>query len=268
MQKRNRVITWHRALPVLLLLIASCATSPLGRRQLSLVSDDELSQMGLQAFDKMKQEQPIETSAAINAYVNCVAAPLVREVGGGSWEVVVFRDDEPNAFALPGGKIGVHTGLLKVAVTADQLAAVVGHELAHVLSHHSNERMSQQLAVDQGVSLAQGVFKLDANSTWMAALGLGAQVGLLLPYSRIQESEADLLGLDLMAKAGFDPRQSINLWQNMDKAGGAATLPFLSTHPTNVNRISELENRMSMALGLYQQAQASGKRPQCRPVSP
>jgi predicted Zn-dependent protease len=255
---------------VLILLAAAglygCATSPTGRAQLMLLPDAEMNQMGLQAFENLKQETPVDTDATTNRYVNCVAQAITREVGG-SWEVVVFEDESANAFALPGGKIGVHTGLLKVAKNQDQLATVLGHEVAHVLARHSNERASQQLAVEQGLSLATAISNTQTatGQMLMAALGVGAQYGILMPYSRVQESEADRLGLDLMARAGFDPAQSIELWKNMSAAGGEQPPEFLSTHPSHSTRISDLRAHLPAAQQLQRTARQQGKRPACKP---
>jgi predicted Zn-dependent protease len=246
------------------LVLSACATSPLGRTQFMLMPEDQMAAMGAQAFANMKQKLPIDQSPQTNQYVVCVARAIANEVGG-QWEVAVFQDDTPNAFALPGGKIGVHTGILRVARNQDQLAAVIAHEIAHVLSRHSNERASQEIAVQQGLSVIQAI----ANPTsqtgqlMMGALGLGAQYGVLMPYSRLQESEADLVGLELMARAGFNPQQSIDLWVNMQQAGGGQPVEFLSTHPSHATRMQDLEQHMPKALEMYRSAQAAGKTPQC-----
>ena len=250
-----------------LLILAGCATSPSGRSQLKFMPESQMTQMGLQAFTNIKKETPVYKNATTNAYVQCVGQAITREVGRGSWEIVVFEDKDANAFALPGNKMGVYTGLLKVAENQDQLATVLGHEVAHVLSHHSNERVSQQFAVEQGVALVSAMASphSGAGQSLMGLLGVGAQYGILMPYSRIQESEADLLGLDLMAKAGFNPRASIDLWKNMTRAGGSKPPEFLSTHPSDSTRITNLNAHMQVALRLQQRAIQLGKRPSCRP---
>jgi predicted Zn-dependent protease len=248
-----------------ILLLAGCATSPTGRSQLVLMPESEINQMGLQAFTTIKKETKVDRSTVTNRYVQCVAQAITREVGG-NWEVVVFNDSDANAFALPGGKIGVYTGMLKVAENQDQLATVIGHEVAHVLARHSNERISQKFAVEQGLSLINAIANPQSGTgqTLMGLLGVGAQYGVLMPYSRIQESEADILGLDLMAKAGFDPRESTRLWVNMSRAGGGQPPEFLSTHPSHSTRISELNAHMPVALQLQSRARQQGKRPDCR----
>ena len=248
-----------------LVLLFGCATSPTGRAQLALMPNSQMNDMGLQAFTNIKQETPIEQGRTANSYVQCVAQAIIREVGG-NWEVVVFKDEDANAFALPGGKIGVNTGLLKVAENQDQLATVIGHEVMHVLSNHANERVSQKFAVEQGLGLISAAAspQTGTGKTLMGLLGVGAQFGVLLPYNRIQESEADLLGLDLMAKAGFDPRESTKLWINMGRSGGAQPPQFLSTHPSHASRISDLQKHMPVALRLQEQARQLGRRPACR----
>jgi predicted Zn-dependent protease len=247
-----------------LAVLAGCATSPTGRTQLMLLPESELNQMGRQAFTNIKEETPVESATTTNNYVQCVAQAITREVGG-TWEVVVFKDDSANAFALPGGKIGVNTGLLKVAENQDQLATVLGHEVAHVLAHHANERVSQTFAVEQGLGLISAIASPQSGTgqTLMGLLGVGAQYGILMPYSRVQESEADIHGLDLMARAGFDPRASIQLWKNMSRAGGGQPPEFLSTHPSHSTRISDLAARLPTALALRNQAQQRGRRPSC-----
>ena len=162
--------------------------------------------------------------------------------------------------------MGVYTGLLQVASNQHQLAAVLGHEVAHVLANHGNERVSVAFAADSGMKLAQVLAgeATQQKSQLLALLGLGAQVGVLMPYGRTQESEADVLGLEYMARAGFDPRQSITLWENMGKAGGKKPPELLSTHPSNKSRIDGLNKQMDKAMGLYQQARANNKKPNCR----
>lgn len=239
-------------------LAVACATSPTGRRQLKLVSDAEMTQMGATAFQQLKQETPPSKDGKANSYVQCVANAITREVGG-AWEVQVFDSKEVNAFALPGGKIGVYTGLLKVAANQDQLAAVIGHEVAHVLAGHSAARVSNQMATQLGAVLGSAVTGLPAD-----AIGMGANLLLLMPYGRGDETEADVLGMDLMSRAGFNPSEAPSLWVNMGKAsGGNAPPEFMSTHPSNESRIRDLNRHLPKAQPLYQQAQAQNKKPRC-----
>jgi predicted Zn-dependent protease len=247
------------------LFTLSCTTSPTGRKQLAFMPASQMNEMGAQAFTELKSKQPIERDAKINAYVRCVSDALTEQLSEkGNWEVVVFKDDTPNAFALPGGKIGVHTGLLKVAKTSSQLAAVVGHEIGHVTAQHGNERVSEQFATQvglAGVSMILAEKQGPQYGLLMAALGAGAQVGILLPHSRTQESEADAMGLELMARAGFDPRESVALWKNMASSGGKQAPEFLSTHPSHGTRIERLQAGMDKAMAAYT---STGPRPTCQ----
>lgn len=245
-------------------LLLSCQTSPTGRRQLSLIPESQMNQMGEQAFAEMKSKQAVEKDPALNAYVRCVANSVTDAMPDRrTWEVVVFKDDSANAFALPGGKIGVHTGLMKVATNQSQLATVLGHEVGHVIAHHGQERVSEQMATQGGLAILGQVIgnpKDSRHGMLMGALGLGAQYGVLLPHGRRQESEADVVGLDLMAKAGFDPRQSVELWKNMAAQGGGGP-EFLSTHPSHGTRIQQLQERMPNAMVAFE---GSGRRPSCQ----
>ena len=249
--------------------LSGCATSPTGRNQVLLYSESQLAQMGDQAFTSMKEELKISSKRVQNSYVECVANAITAQVPAsvfdGQWEVVVFDDEQVNAFALPGGKIGVYTGLLNVAENQHQLAAVIGHEVGHVIAQHGNERMSQSTLINVGTQAVGQVLeanKVSQSGPIMAAIGLGVQVGVQLPYSRTHESEADVIGLDLMAKSGFDPRQSVNLWQNMDAAsGGNRPMEIMSTHPAPQTRIENLQANMPNAYANYQ---ATRSRPSCK----
>ncbi|KAB7622776.1 M48 family metallopeptidase [Alkalilimnicola sp. S0819] len=252
-------------------LLGACATSPTGRSQLQLFDDAQMVEMGATAFQEIQQQTPRSQDAAAQRYVDCVTRHITDTLppayARDNWEVVLFEDDSANAFALPGGKIGVNTGLLKVAKTPAQLATVIGHEIGHVIAEHGNERMSTTYATQAGLQVAQvlaGTQGGEQQQIAMAVLGLGAQVGILLPFSRTQESEADQIGLDAMARAGFDPRESVQLWQNMAQAGGGQGPEFLSTHPGHDTRIEGLQRRMEQALPLYEQARSQGRRPGCR----
>ena len=245
---------------LLSLTLSSCATSQEGRKQFKLIPENQMNAMGVQSFEQMKQEIPLTRDKNIQQYVRCIANKIITQVKDNpnpeQWEVQVFDDDQANAFALPGYKIGVYTGLLKHAKNQDQLAAVIGHEVAHVIAGHGNERVSTQMATQAGLDVASvmlGSGNSTENALIMAGLGLGIQYGITLPYSRSHESEADLIGLDLMARAGFDPAESLNLWKNMSQAGSAPP-EFMSTHPSNDTRIKQLSERIPKANIAYQQA--------------
>jgi predicted Zn-dependent protease len=251
------------------LVALGCQTSALGRSQLKLMPESQMTQMGATAFTQISQQTPMSSNAGVNSRVTCVANAITAAVTGSAaptnWEVRVFDDASANAFALPGGKIGVNTGLLDVAQTQDQLASVIGHEVAHVLAGHSNERVSAEMATKAGLNVVEVMADAANPSHGMlvSLLGAGAQVGVLLPYGRAHEREADLMGLDLMASAGFDPTESVALWRNMAAAGGAQPPEFMSTHPSHATRIADLEARIPSALGLYQRAKDTGDTPEC-----
>ncbi len=253
-------------LATLLLLVVACSTSPLGRQQLTLFPQEQMAEMGAAAFQQVKQQVPqIESGPAVR-YVRCVTDAIAAQLGSGpdDWEVRVFQDASPNAFALPGGKVGVHTGILDVATNQSQLATVLAHEIAHVVADHPNERVSTSYATQAGLDLIGAVLDGGPQGQQIAGLlGVGAQVGVLLPFNRRQEREADLFGLDLMARAGFDPRESVAFWQNMQATGGEAPPEFLSTHPSGETRMADLGERMDHAMQLYRQAQRAGRTPAC-----
>ncbi|CAM3959098.1 M48 family metallopeptidase [Pseudoalteromonas byunsanensis] len=253
------------------LAISGCKTSPTGRTQITLYSDQQMSEMGVASFSQMKEQQPIEADKATNAYVKCIADHLIdqlpAEYASQQWEVVVFKEPSANAFALPGGKIGVHTGLLEVAKNQHQLAAVMGHEVGHVIAQHANERVSQNSLLQFGLQASNVALQMgdvQYRDAIMQGLGLGAQFGVALPFSRSHESEADIIGLDLMAKAGFDPEGAVALWQNMEAASEERPPEFMSTHPAPQSRIANLQQGMIKARELKQQAWQSGSKPQCK----
>jgi predicted Zn-dependent protease len=250
------------------LLATGCDESPTGRKQVTLVPEAQMAALGEQSFQELLQTLPLNDDPSLRDYVGCVAQALVDALPEphDSWSVAVFDEPTPNAFALPGGKIGVHSGMLRVARTPDQLAAVIGHEIGHVLANHSNERLTQELAVQGGLMLVD-LFAEEPgglqHEALRKALGIGAEYGLLLPYSRTHEREADRIGRDLMAQAGFDPRASLALWRNMAAAGGDQPPAFLSTHPSHDHRMQELGEGMEQVVGLYRQSLAAGRTPQC-----
>lgn len=264
----NKPLPWL-CWTLLVLLCAACATSPLGRSQLLLFPEEEIAAMGAASFDELKQQTPPGTDASTNRYVQCVSDHVIRALGESpsQWEVRVFDDPSVNAFALPGRKIGVYTGLLDVTENQHQLATVIGHEIAHVEARHGNERVSTSSLTQGGLSLLQIVTGTDTplKRQALGLLGVGAQYGVILPFGRAQETEADLIGLDLMADAGFDPRESVRLWQNMARASGGQRPPeFLSTHPSSDTRISRLNARMGDAMARSLAARNAGRNPDCR----
>lgn len=254
------------ACAALSLLATACATSPTGQRQLRLFPDSQMVKMGATAFEEIKGQTPVSKDPAVLSYVRCVADQVAAQAAPGTvWEVQVFESEQVNAFALPGGKIGVYTGMLQVAKNQHQLAAVLGHEVSHVTASHGNARVSAAQATQVGLDLVSVVAggTSPMRQQLMGLLGLGAQYGVLLPYGRGQETEADIIGLDLMARAGFDPRESVSLWRNMAARGGAKPPVFMSTHPSNEGRIAVLQQSMAKAMQHFDAAQSQGRRPSC-----
>lgn len=245
-----------KSLPSFCALVAACValtgciTNPeTGRRQLMIVPENQIIQLGLSSFNQMKKEVPISRDAAANALVQRVGQRIksVVNLPNAQWEFVVFESKEANAFCLPGGKIGIYTGILPVTKDDAGLAAVMGHEVAHATLQHGRERMSEGLAANLFGQL--GSAYVDAKDPRYTAAfgqlyGLGTQVGVLLPHSRDQESEADKQGLLYMIRAGYDPEAAVSFWERFaaygEKAGGAPP-KFLSTHPPSRERIANLK---------------------------
>lgn len=235
--------------------LAACSDNPLtGRRQLAFVSDEQLAQLAGQAWTELRANTPVARDPALQARLARVATPIVRATGRDDlqWEFVVFDSQDLNAFVLPNGKVGVFRGLMEFAQDDDELGAVVGHEAAHLLARHPAERVSQQLAAEVGVTLAQLVFggENGENAELIAGVfGLGATYGVLLPYSRAHELEADRLGVGLMEKAGFDPTAAVRFWDRMiareDRQG--APPEVLSTHPADDRRLAQLRTAVQAA---------------------
>ena len=229
-----------------------------------IVSESEVESGGRQYFEALKQKEPVSNDAKLTSYVNCVAndviAQLEPEFSDREWEIVVFDNDDINAFAIAGQKIGVYTGLFKVVQNQDQLATVLGHEVAHVTQKHTLERARRAAVTEGGVILAGSA--LGGGAAYDLA-GLGAQLGLTLPFSRAAEADADRIGLMYMAEAGFDPRQSVPLWQDMAKKNKLGPAEFLSDHPSDENRISSLIGELPETLVAYNKAKAAGRTPQC-----
>ncbi len=250
--------------------VASCSSSPTGRSQMIWKSDKELEAQSRKAFNQMRASMPLSTDRKKIDFVYCVAEAVVAVLdppySDFEWDLAVFDNDAVNAFAMPGGKIGVFTGILKVTENQHQLAAVIGHEIAHVTARHSNERASRASLTGIGVNVAAiilGGGHRGATYTAQQALDAGAAVGISLPHTRGQESEADIIGLEYMAKAGFDPRESVPLWQRMAASSEKAPAEFLSTHPASETRIENLVSEWPKTLPMYNEAIEEGRIPTC-----
>lgn len=251
--------------------LVGCETNPYtGRKQLLMTSIGQEVQMGAQAFDQVKSDPKMRPSQDPREVepVRRVAARIVEAAKRSKyaemaqqfqWEVTIIKDDKTaNAFALPGGKMAVYTGIFPMAKTEAGLAAVMGHEVVHALARHGAERMSQGQLTNTVLQVAGAAIGLSGGNPMlgqatMAALGAGAQVGVLLPFSRKHESEADYVGILLAADAGYDPRESVALWERMGQAsGGGGQSEFLSTHPSHDTRIDQLKEWMPEAMAIYQ----------------
>lgn len=243
------------------LLLTSCGSVPItGRKQLNLVSDQEVLSSSLSQYASYMKGAKIsgnstqsamvtrvgkKIAAATESYLN--ANGLADEVKNFAWEFNLVQDDQLNAFCMPGGKIVVYEGLMKIISSDDELAVVLGHEVAHAVAKHSNERMSQQLVAQYGAQVLGGVLSNKSAAVQSMAsqvYGIGAQYGMMLPFSRKHESEADYMGLILMTIAGYTPDVAVGFWEKMS-AGGSASVPeFMSTHPSDKTRISDIQKNL------------------------
>ena len=250
-------------------ILLGCSTNPYtDRPQLLLISESQELQLGAQAYAQVLRDPKVKISQDPREVepVNRVAKRVIEAAKQSkyaemakqfNWQVIVIKDDKTmNAFALPGGKIAVYTGIFPIAKNEAGLAAILGHEVTHALARHGAERMSQGLLTQLGLEAANIALASQGASpivmqTAMTALGLGANVGVLLPFSRAHESEADYIGLLLAAQAGYDPREAVRVWERMEQVSKGQPAEFLSTHPSHGTRIQQLEGWMNEALSYY-----------------
>lgn len=234
------------------------------------VSSEQLRQQGGREFEQIREQAALVKDRATIEYVACVANAIVAELEPPDsdmfWELAIVDNPTINAFVLPGGKIVVFSGILAVAENQHQLAAVMGHEVAHVTAKHPETRQNQREATSFGVDtlalILGGGFARQTAAAQSSLSTLGT-LGLLNPFSRGQESEADLIGLEFMAKAGFDPRESVELWKSMNEKNETSIPEYMSTHPSGQTRIDDLIGHYPTALALYNEAQQAGKAPNC-----
>lgn len=253
------------------LIVAGCSTSPTGRSTINFMSGPELNQLGLASFSQMKEESTVSTDPELNAYAQCLMEAIVEvlpeQYREYEWQVAVFEEDTINAFALPGGYMGIYTGMMKFAENQSQLAAVMGHEIGHVIAEHGGERISTNMVVS-GALVTADIFLSNRTTAQrgllMAGLGIGAQVGVMLPFSRRHESEADEIGLDLMARAGFEPSQAVRLWERMGEMSGGSGSELLSTHPVPATRVKDLKKQVPSVMPFYQERTHLGAPPNCQ----
>ena len=250
------------------LLLTACSTVLLtGRKQLSLVSDTEVLTSSFQSYKQFIDSVPASKDKANTALVKKVGQKMASvvenylksngldaDVANYAWEFNLVKDTTMNAFCMPGGKVVVFEGILPVTQNEVGLAVVLGHEIAHAVAKHSNERMSQQMAVQYGSMLTNMLISdkpTATKNTVNLIYGLGAQYGFMLPYSRKHELEADQLGLIFLAMAGYDPNEAITFWQRMAASSKGAPIEFMSTHPSDENRIAKLKEQLPEALKYY-----------------
>ncbi len=253
---------------LLVIFLTSCGSVPFtGRRQLQLVSNDEVIALSLQQYQEFMRGAPLERGTEDAKMVARVGSRIAKAVetfyksngyesalANYAWEFNLVADKSVNAFAMPGGKVVVYSGLLPVTQTEEALAVVIGHEIAHVIAQHSNERISQQVALQYGGAIAGGLLGNSeiAQQIGGTVFGLGAQYGVMMPYARKQELESDEIGVIIMAIAGYDPRVAIPFWQRMAQASSGSQVPeVLSTHPADTRRIERLNAIMPTALQYY-----------------
>ena len=256
-------------------LLSGCQSTTAGgatdssRSQLLLISSADVNAGAATAYKKeltkARASKALNTNANYTKRVKNVSKHLIAQVGvfrpdalKWNWEVNVLNSNEVNAYCMPGGKIAVYTGIIsKLNLTDDELAAVIGHEISHALREHSREQISQQIATDQAISIVGSLAGLGSTSQSLA--GTASQLVLTLPFSRTMESEADVMGMELMARAGYNPEAAVNVWKKMAKLGGGSTPELLSTHPSDSSRIANLEAQLPKVMPLYEATKSKGK---------
>jgi predicted Zn-dependent protease len=252
-----------------LIIVAGCSTVPItGRRQLSFIPPQELLTLSIQSYQDVLKTATLSSDAQQTQMVVKVGQRIAQstetflknngmanQIQNYQWEFKLVDDAKTvNAFCMPGGKIVVYTGILPITKDETGLAVVIGHEVAHAVANHGGERMSQSMVVQMGEQKLAEALKNKPEKTkqlWMEAIGAGANVGIILPFSRSQESEADHIGLVLMAQAGYDPRGAIPFWQRMNAAATSKPIELLSTHPATDRRIQDIEKEIPEALKYY-----------------
>lgn len=256
---------------LILVILTGCATVPMtDRRQLTLVPAGELNRLSVESYGKVLKESTLSTDPKQIDLVQSVGKRLaaatekyLRDIGYSTasydWEFKVIKDDEKiNAWCLPGGKVAVYTGILPITKNENGLAVILGHEIAHAIANHGNERMTQSIMVQLGGMAVSEALKNKPEKTrqiFQVSYGVAGQVGVLLPYSRLHESESDRIGLIIMSMAGYDPREAVSLWERMDESRKVRIPDFISTHPSPVKRIENIKRYLPEAMGIYRSTQ-------------
>jgi predicted Zn-dependent protease len=250
---------------ILLSFITSCSSTPVsGKKALLLTSSGSENEQGAEAYKEILGKEKIVTGTAQARMVEEIGRKIaaVANQPDFQWEFKTLQSDEPNAFCLPGGKVAIYTGIFKYAQNEAGLATIMGHEIGHAIARHGGQRMSQQMIANVGMAglAVAGLSGMDNNkkAIVMAALGAGVTYGVMLPFSRSHETEADEIGLVLMAKAGYDPSESVNFWDRFSKAGGKSPPEFLSTHPGSEKRREHLRSLLPKVMPDYQASSKIG----------
>jgi len=266
MRRYNR---WVASLVVLAVVFAACSTVPVtGRKQLSLISQSEMLSMSYAQYGEFVKTNKMSTNSQQVQMVRTVGTKIQKAVetyfaqkglsdalANYKWEFNLVESKDVNAWCMPGGKVVVYTGILPVTKTETGLAVVMGHEIAHAVAEHGSERMSQEMLAQLGGAALSAALQNKPEETkalWSTVFGIGAQYGVLLPFSRTHESEADHLGLIFMAMAGYNPNEAVSFWTRMAQSSGGASVPeFMSTHPSDETRIADIKNLLPDAMQYY-----------------
>lgn len=264
----NKIAKYLLSLITVTLVFQACSIVPFtGRRQLSILPESEMIAMGFASYDQFMKENPASSDRSSSSIVREVGSTISNAVEfyfsanglesrleGYKWEYSLVNSDVPNAFCLPGGKVVVYSGILPYTADKNGLAVVLSHEIAHAVARHGNERMSQQMLLQfGGIALSEAVKNKpeETRNIYNTVYGVGAQMGVVLPYSRDHELEADKLGLIFMALAGYDPQSAIGFWERMSASGGEKPAEFMSTHPSDARRIAKIKEAMPEVMQYY-----------------
>ncbi len=264
----NRFLLKTTVVLILLALLGACATVPItGRQQFNLFPENEMIAMSLTQYDKFLKENKVSTDAQQTAMIKRVGHrianavekylsenKLSHRVKNFKWEFNLVDNKTPNAWCMPGGKVVFYTGILPYCKTEAGIAVVMGHEIAHAVARHGNERMTQQqglAALQMGLQVALRNKPAETQQIWNTAFGVGAKLGVMLPFSRSHESEADKMGLIFMAMAGYNPAEAVEFWKRMGQSGGQKPPEFLSTHPADATRVRDLQRYLPKAIKYY-----------------
>ncbi len=262
---------WQAIVTIMIstIIVTACSSVPLtGRKQLNLIPDSEIMTMSFSQYDSFLKEHKLSSNKSQTAAVKRVGQKIAaavesyfkqnglsNQISGFQWEFNLVADDTPNAWCMPGGKVVFYEGILPITQTEAGIAVVMGHEIAHAVAKHGSERMTQEMAAQLGataLSLAISEKPEQTKAIYQTAFGVATQLGVILPYSRTHESEADRLGLIFMAMAGYNPQEAVEFWGRMEAmSGGGGTPGFLSTHPTNSARIRDLQKALPEAMEYY-----------------